>query len=439
VQKSGQRGVVVQAVRIQTPQTRVEHTVYRDAEGRRHPKAKAIPGNEVALANTLAAAGVSWDDPLSPGSFDFWHNHAKVQQDIVKRTRDGLLTLTTTVADNNVASESLIVRATDFHTVGKSIQLRGQGLIEIAEVSYGVVPWNSISPDIFEPLDTAAAPSERHLQPETTSHLPREVSSGELDVAELSARLVLNRLALDDNGRIEIIRGIDGVHVHGIVETEAQKEQLQAQLRMVPHVLPSILTVQEMTEHSTPDSTITSIHQSSGAAEAPSSLEHYFTEHRLDHQELAPTAQQIVESSFVVKHEVEQVAFLLQRFSTNNSLPSEARTDLGELLVQHKTALLAALGREERALTAVQLLEHPSGTSAGADDVQSLRSDAETNRTLCVELTSTNVSSPRSAQAIVPQLQYSIAQLRAAALQISTTPSSHLPSPGTTGLANKNE
>ena len=438
--KSGQTGVIMQTVRIQTPRRKLERTLYRDVEGRRHLKPRALEGDDARLEGTLAAAGVSWDDPLSPVSFDSWRRHEAVQRDVVKRSGNGLLTVTTAISGSPVTSESLTVRESDFHTVARTVELWDAGTIEIAEVNYSVLPWSAVNPDLFEPLASMPDVNGPHIRGSLLPHLPREITPAQLDLAELSARLVLNRLGLDASSRIEISRGVDGVHVQGIVDTETQKTQLQVQLRLVPHVLPSILTVQEMAANSASGLEITSIHQSSEAAEAPSSLESYFTEHGLDRKGLPPIAEEFVESSFVVKHETEQVSTLLQRFSTNTTLPTEARTALGELLVQHKTALLAALGREERALMAVQLIDHPSSaSSSGADGAQGLRDDAEKNFALCVELTSGSESAPRHAQVIAPQLANSIAELRMAALQISMTALPLSPSPGNAGLASKND
>jgi DNA-directed RNA polymerase specialized sigma24 family protein len=438
--RSGATGVVVQSVRIQTTQRKTERTLYRDVQQKRRLKDKTLSQQDALLRAQLENFGIAWNDPLSAGSFRDWHDRVAVARDVVKRPENGLLTLTTTVSAGRIASESLTVREADFHPVKRTVELRDEGTVEVAELNYSVLPWSTVNPDIFEPLTPISEAKGQPLHASVLPHPPRGVTPGEMDLAELSARLVLNRLGFDANSRIEISRGADGVHVQGIVDTETQKTQLQMQLRLVPHVLPSILTVQEMAANYASGPEITSIHQSSEAAEAPSSLERYFTEHGLDRKGLPPTAEEFVESSFAVKHETGQISTLLQRFSTNTTLPTEARTALGELLVQHKTALLAALGREERALMAVQLIDHPSSASAsGADGAQGLRDDAEKNFALCVELTSGSESEPRYAQVIAPQLANSIAELRVAALQISMTALFHSPSPGSAGLASKND
>jgi RNA polymerase sigma factor (sigma-70 family) len=436
---AGESKVIYQKVRIETPRKTLERSIYRDSAGRRKPRQKPLGPDEQQVRDRLARAGINWDQPLSAASYEGWRERQSVARDVVTSGDGGLLTLTTTApSDPEIQQETFTVRASDFHPVSRTIELRDSGSIEIAELNYDVLPWGAVNDSLFEPESTLSGPGVP-VHPSLMIHVPVSLTEAQLDMAELSARLVLNRLGLDANSRIEISHGADGLHVQGIVDTEAQKSQLQTQLRLIPHVFPSILTVQEMAAASTSNSGITSIYESSEAAEAPSSLERYFTEQGLDHKGLSLAAQEFVEGSFAVKHETEQVATLLQRFSTNPTLPIEARTALGELLVQHKTALLAALGREERALMAVQLIGHPSSTSAsGADDVQSLREDAETNFALCVELTSGSESTPRHAQMIAPQLASSIAALRTAALQISITAMPHPLSPGSAGLPSKN-
>jgi RNA polymerase sigma factor (sigma-70 family) len=433
-------GVIYQKVRISAPSRSIERTIYRDPAGKRQPRHRDLSPPDQMLKERFERAGVNWDTPLSVSSFEVWHSRQRSVRDTVTRSSDRLLTLTSTANDGGpITQESLTVRESDFHPIRRTFETRDTGTVEVAELSYSVFPWSDVNPDIFEPLASMPDVNGPHLRGSLLPHLPQEITPAQLDLAELSARLVLNRLGFDANSRIEISRNLDGVHVQGLVDTETQKSQLQAQLRFIPHVVPSILTVQEMENNATSNSSITSVHESSDVAAAPSSLEQYFTGHGLDHQEFSSETQEFLDGSFAVKWETEQISTLLQRFSTNDTLPSEARAALGELLVQHKTALLAALGREERALMTAQLIAHPSTASASVGKIaESLRKDAGENFALCIELTSDNQSAPRPAQTIAPQLAASIAELRAAALQISVTALPASPSPGNAGLANKN-
>jgi hypothetical protein len=130
---------------------------------------------------------------------------------------------------------------------------------------------------------------------------------------------------------------------------------------------------------------------------------------------------------------------LLTRFASSEALSGSARTSLSELLIQHKAALLAALGQEERQLVTLQLIPHPAFVP---DEVQgnadALKLAAERNFSLCVELTSGNAASPRPAQSIAPQLANSIAQLRGVVLRISATAQLRPPSFPNSATANQN-
>jgi len=431
-------GVIVQSVRIRTPQRKVERTLYRDIEGKRSLREQPISHEDTALRTQLATLGIHWNDPLSADSFREWHDHAAIRQDVVKRSETGLLTLTTTVSGGSVASESLTVRESDFHPVIRTVELRDTGTIEVAELNYSVLPWSSVNPDMFDPLSSSMGLGG-NTHASLSLHLPAVLTPEQIDSAELGARLVLNRLQLDSSGRIELGRAADGVHVQGVVESDAEKRQLQSQLRMVPHVQVSVLTVREMDAKPSAGSEITHIRQSSVIEESPSSLEKYFTERGKDRATVGAAAQEFVDSSFAVKHESEEISGLLQRFSSSASLSNEARRALSELLTQHKAGLLAALGREERQLLALQLLSHPASSTEAVDvNAEALRVSADHNFALSVELISSTDASSRPAQTIAPQLANSIAKLRAVALHISATAQLYPPSSGNSATANKN-
>jgi hypothetical protein len=427
--KSGVKGVVVQTVRIRTSKRKLERTVYRDVEGRRNPKRNALDSEDASLQDTLAEAGVIWADPLSAASFDYWHGHEAIQEDVVKRSGTGLLTLTTTVSDPDVASESLTVRESDFHTVGKTIHLRSEETIEIAEVSYGVFPWISINPDLFEPLSLVSPKLDGGTHAALLLHMATPLTDMQLDEAELSTRLVLENLQLDDSNQLALRREPDGIHVQGVVLSSDDKRRLQSELHMVPHVVASILTVDEMNARPDTGSEITKVKQTSVAVAEPSSLERYLTEKGVGRDSAGPLAQQLVDSSFNANHESKAITELLERFAQNNRLSPAARTSLSQLLVQHKAALLNALQEEQRQLNTLNLTSSVPdvGTGPVQDNADALRSAAEHNFSLCMELTSGSNASARSAQDIAPQLAASIAQLRAETLRLSTASQLDIP------------
>src|ERR1019366_6426775 len=114
----------------------------RDPARRRRLKQQHLSTDDQRTKDRLDLAGVSWNEPLSAANFSAWRDRQSAKKDAITRTGTNLLTLTTSVApDSTVVQESLTVRASDFHPLARTIQLRDQGTVEIAELNYAVMPW----------------------------------------------------------------------------------------------------------------------------------------------------------------------------------------------------------------------------------------------------------------------------------------------------------
>jgi hypothetical protein len=418
-----QSGVIYQKVRITTRKRTLERAIYRDAQGRQQPKQRQLSPEDAQVRNALEAAGVDWDEPLSAVGYQNWHDHQKLQRDQVTRTGDNLFTLTTTSAapDSLVMQETLTVRENDFHPVKRTVKLRDAGAIEIAELNYDVFPWNMANPDWFE---TSAVSDGMRLTGALATpafHVPLRLTDTQLDEAELEARLALNRLHVDTGRHIEVTRGVDGIHIFGVVADAEQKRQIQSQLLMVPHVIPAISTIQEL-DNSQISNGITSIQARSDVAIEPSSIERYFIEKGMDRSVVLPLTQRIVDNSFAVNHESKAIGDLWRRFAENQTLTPSARMALSELLTQHKSALLAALQEEQQRLIDLKLVTGiPDFSRSAQSSSNEFEMAAQGNFALSVELTSPAAVQPRRAQQIAPQLANSIAQLRMIALRISAS------------------
>ncbi len=240
---SNQPGVIYQKIRVRTSTQTVERSIYHDAQGKRRLKPQPITPNLDQLRTKLTGAGVPWNEPLSAGSYRSWHDHQQIRKDQVVRSGENLLTLTTKVEGGDIAQESLTVRESDFHPVGRTIEFRETGTVEIAELNYDLMPWGEMNDELFEPLDQPV--SALHLHATPAIHLPHALSDLELDEAELTARLVLSQLGADKTERIDLVRAADGVQVKGIVATSERKNQIESRLRQVTHVIPVIYTFQD--------------------------------------------------------------------------------------------------------------------------------------------------------------------------------------------------
>ena len=142
-------GVVYQKIRIRTARGTFERAVYRDVGGHRRPREGKQTEEQVQFEAKLAVAGIGWDNPLSPASFQNWHDEQTNAEDKVKRSGDGLLALTTTVSHGIVAKESLTVQESTFHPVQRTVDFADIGSVEISELNYAVLGWDAVNGELF--------------------------------------------------------------------------------------------------------------------------------------------------------------------------------------------------------------------------------------------------------------------------------------------------
>ncbi|MBT9331582.1 RNA polymerase sigma factor [Paracidobacterium acidisoli] len=408
----GESRVIYQKVRIQTPRRAIERAIYRDSAGRRRPKRQPLSPEDGQIRDRLALAGVNWDQPLSATSYEEWRAREQGSRDVVVRADRGLLTLTTTApSDPQIRQETFTVRESDFHPVGRTVELRDAGTIEIAELNYDVLPWSAVNDSLFEP-EAALSGARAPIHPSLSIHVPAPLTDAQLDMAELSARLVLNRLDADNGERIEVVRTESGVQVKGIVETDERKQELETQLHLVPHVIPAIFSYRDMDNRRGAASEINSI-QSSSFVPQPTPLEQYLATRGWSRDNIGEISHQIFDSSATIDRESQTITDLLQRFSSKSGLSRAADDSLEQLISEHKSRLLDALSAEEHSIAAVGLTASPEARPpASLKTLEVLAADARANVSLTKELISTDGSQPRSVEAIVPELAGSVAQLR---------------------------
>jgi hypothetical protein len=238
--RSSHPGVIYQKVKITSGGHSFDRAIYRDPEKKRRPRQQPLsPTDEQAKAR-LDRAGVSWDEPLSAVNYSAWRDSLPVRQDTVTRSGKNQLTLITSAgATGPVARETLTVRESDFHPIERTVEMRGEDTIEIAELNYDVMPWGAVNQDWFEPASGAASDASGVLSTPLERHAHPAVSSAELGLAELQARYTLHQLAADLGEPIEVNidrRNPATVTVSGIVSTAERKHELVAALDTIPHV-----------------------------------------------------------------------------------------------------------------------------------------------------------------------------------------------------------
>jgi hypothetical protein len=401
-------GVVYQRIQIRAHKQTIERTIYRDVQRRRAPKSSQLSAQEEQLKSTLAAAGVPWDEPLSAGSFKAWHDRQELKSDKVERTGEDLLTLTTSVQDGAVANESLTVRKADFHPVVRSVEFRDAETVELAELDYAVLGWNAVNDSIFEPVGSWPATAPPLIA------VPSLPTRAELDEAELEARLALSHLNAESE-QVEVSRSSKGVLVKGIVETDARKNSLLAQLRPLPHVIASIFSLQELNARRVSGrSSIAGVQEYSDLARS-SPLESFLRGQEKTTPDVNIISQQVLDATLAVQQESSALTELSRRFPPGAHLSDSARAALNELLGRQTARLAKGLDAEEEIVRSIFALQGSPPESAAAPqdgESQTLTAAAARNRALCSELISGTQSPSRPAPTIAADILTSIEEVR---------------------------
>jgi hypothetical protein len=407
--RSATPGVVFQNVRIKTPQRTVNRAIYRDAQGVRRPRQKELAAADKQLKAGLAAAGVDWEEPLSASTYRNWHDRQHIRRDAITHEGEHLLKLTTTVSDGPIAEESLTVRDSDFRPVARTVQLHDAGTIEIAELSYEVLPWSAAGEDWFEPLGTSSAGTAIPHPLAHLPHMPHLPSEIELDEAELETRVVLHQLGADTSERIEIGRAPNAVQVKGIVATSGRKQEIESRLHLVPDVVSAIYTFQEFEDRRNSANGVTSIRQANSTT-APSPLETYLLDRGMSRTRIGELGIDLSNASITVSQEGKAIEDLLAQFGRSKQLSPAARSAFDQLLVDHQEKILSSLRSEEQLLTQAGIMTDPSSGDPASGQLQVA---LNRHRALCSELLAGNAFDPRSARAIALDLEQSLRRLRA--------------------------
>lgn len=403
-------GVVRQTVRIQSPTESIERSIYWDLQRRRRPKRVTLPGDEEQLRSKLDRAGIDWDQPISASTYQAWHDHQHVRSDRITRAGRHLLTLTTSVPDGIVAEESLTVRDTDFHPVSRKVDFRDSGTVEIAELDFEILPWNSVDAGVFEPMGgTSPAVAITLPRVHSSLRLPEMPSLDQLDETELGARLILNHLHADAGEQIEIARSPQGIQVEGVVDTDGRKRELQTQLMTVPRLKVSLHSMAELKNQRSLEDVVRV--QTAALPDQPSSLEIYLKARGRGVEEMNLAAQELFHGALAISQESHGMLDLGSRFVPSEQAPVASAT-LAELLYSHHERLEAAL-EHQRAL----LVQIEGGSAAGSEPAAalSLADAAARNLALAKELTQTNTPAARSAEAIFAEMSANLGTLAVAA------------------------
>jgi hypothetical protein len=421
VPKPGHAEVIYQKVRISSPGHTMERAIYRDPERKRRLKQQQLSAGEQQTKDRLDQAGVSWDEPLSAANFSAWRDRQLVKKDAIARTGANLLTLTTSTApDSVVVQESLTVRESDFHPIARTIELRNQVTVEIAELNYDVMPWGAVNQDWFEPLAGQGMTDTPGMH--AALHIPHVLSELELDETELAARVALNQLHADTGEQIHLTRGATGIDVKGVVDTDSRKQAIVSRLALLPNVHSSILSVEEIGSRPPSRSAFGGDQpiQAYSVEAQPSPLEQYLREKNMPLDQLGAISQSLLDESLRIQQAEVHLSELQQRFKEANQLPVDKQNQLSELSRSYINAIQAALDGNKHTLLAIGLegaepaASSPDANSLGGELEQQVRHYQE----LCQQLIANGTGKPASAVIIAGDLGTSAALIRSSAIQI---------------------
>jgi hypothetical protein len=401
-------GVIFHRLRIKTRQKTIEHDVYSDLSGLHQPKYVKKTVGETDLAARLALAGVNWEDPLSALSFKGWHDQQANPQDEVQGSGN-LLTISTRLPSTEIASESLTVTKDSFHPVERVIEYRDATNVTISELSLEVLDWDKAAPFFVEPESSKGTISSR-------SHgvTPPPPSEMQINETELLARLVLNQKNADTGEQIAVSRDTNGVQVHGTVESEDRKAELNESLKGIPFLAVKVQSLADLRSVANSPTQVATTEERSVTAHV-SPLEQFFVEHGRSREDLSRISAGLFDASISiirVSRAIEQIA---SRFSDDTTLSPAAIRARDELLSRDVAQLLNDLKQQQQFLDetriSVELAANPRESNA------QLVGLAERNAVVTRELISGDGASSHLERGLATELAETISSLESAALR----------------------
>jgi hypothetical protein len=257
--------VVVQKLRIRMGKKTLTRTLYRDvAHNRMTSQTNASSIGESQVKAAFLKTSLDWDSQLDTSTYRRWQAAHQTNNDKVIRIGADQLRLETIPSTGPVTEADLTVRLADYHAVSENFHLQDHSEIEIAELTYDVIPFASLPPGIFGvpaqitlPRFSAAA-TLRTLLPSAT----------ELVTAEVKTDSVLHGLGADLGEQINVTTHAGHeILVEGIVRDDVRKHELISALQKIPYTRLHLSTIDEAAQRA-PSSSVASAAQDSASVGA---------------------------------------------------------------------------------------------------------------------------------------------------------------------------
>lgn len=247
------KNVVVQKLRISSGGKEMVRTIYRQASPVRiATKVDAESADTASIAETLSRANFGWDDLLSVPAYSRWRAHLSIRKDTVEQVGPELVTLHTSTPSGLLAELSLTFRTSDYRDVAEELRLRDNRVIEVAELSYSVVPFLTIPRDVFGNSESLQV---LHLPDSSPLRVGRQSSGTEAELAraEVEAMYALHGIGADLGEQVHVAPAGGAVRVSAVVVDADRKQQLVAALQPITYLKLDILTVDEAISSQTPE------------------------------------------------------------------------------------------------------------------------------------------------------------------------------------------
>lgn len=347
-------GVICQTVKITTKKQTVRHRMYRDTQGKRKSVAENLTPDEGLMMRKLAEADIAWDAPLSATSYQEWHDAQHAREDRVHSSDKDLLVLTTTASGGAIKAQSLTVRDSDFHPVRRTVSYRDGETVEIAELDYSVLAWTPQISSLFQPEEEVRRSGLAESRPAFVSLPSLPLTEEQLNEVELSTRLTLSRLHADTGEQIEVVRSSRGIEVHGMIEAEKRRKELETQLHFLPHVTTFLSSVEKMRSKTSAPDELSSVKVIAMQTQT-TVLETYYLSHGRSVAPLGDLSRRLYDNAFAIRLESRAIDDLERRFAHDGEISTVAWATLSDLLFTHKHKLLTALKDEEKMLADAQI------------------------------------------------------------------------------------
>ena len=359
--------------------------LYRDSAARRKRKISPPDHEEQLLREKLAKAQLDWNNPLSSSNFKHWHDHLSYPVDQVDKTSNQLLTFITLSQTGPVRSESLTVRADDWHPVASSLVLDNNERVDIAEVLYQEEPWSLQANQWFEPIKTTLKPVGTRSQAAPIMPVT-ELSEAAIDITSLSTMIALQDLHAETE-RLELVRKPGWVEISGVVDTESRKLQIVDRLRTISNLRIRIATYKELDENLGLSSSIHTI-KAVSVVSGESRLEKHCIVAHISGTQCRNFSYRLLRDSTTLALESKRLAELDAQYSERKNLTSTARELLAELVNGHIDHLTTALRDQEAVSAMLSSTVSTVGPIEGVDQSSgsSLTKAVESNQAFTHEL-----------------------------------------------------